>query len=97
METIGAPKGRPPTRSILKTRARRREPSWTEPSWTLSDFRQRPALDDMTGISRPSRPSERPIVAIHGTKLRKGLKAIDAHPAIVDRQRSHPDIPWTVR
>ena len=31
------------------------------------------------------------------SKLRKGLKAIDAHPAIVDLQRSHPDIPWTVR
>ena len=62
METIGAPKGRPPTRSILKTRARRREPPWT-----LSDFRSRPELDDMTGISRPSRPPERPIVAIHGT------------------------------
>jgi len=29
--------------------------------------------------------------------LRKGLKAIDAHPAVVDRQRSHSDIPWTVR
>ena len=31
------------------------------------------------------------------SKLRKGLKAIDAHPAIVDRQRLHPGIPWTVR
>ena len=62
MRTIGAPKGRPPTRSILKTRARRREPPWT-----LGDFRQRPALDDMTGISRPSRPPERPIIAIHET------------------------------
>ena len=31
------------------------------------------------------------------SKLRKRLKAIDAHPAIVDRQRPHPDIPWTVR
>ena len=30
-------------------------------------------------------------------KLRQLLKAIDAHPTIVDRQRSHPDIPWTVR
>ena len=31
------------------------------------------------------------------SKLRKGLKAIDAHPAVVDRQRLHPDMPWTVR
>ena len=31
------------------------------------------------------------------SKLRKGLKAVDAHPAIVDRQRLHPDMPWTVR
>ena len=30
------------------------------------------------------------------SKLRKGLKAIDAHPAIVDRQRSH-SVPWTVQ
>ena len=31
------------------------------------------------------------------SKLCKGLKAIDAHPAVVDRQRLHPDMPWTVR
>ena len=30
-------------------------------------------------------------------KLRQVLKAIDAHPAIADRQRPHPGIPWTVR
>ena len=33
-------------------------------------------------------------------KLRKGLKAIDAHPVVVDRQRlqrSHPGIPWIVQ
>ena len=30
-------------------------------------------------------------------KLRQVLKAIDAHPAIVDRQGSHPGIPWTAR
>ena len=30
-------------------------------------------------------------------KLFQVLKAIDAHPAIVDRQRLHPDMPWTVR
>ena len=30
------------------------------------------------------------------SKLRKGLKAIDAHPVIVDRQRSH-SVPWTVQ
>ena len=30
-------------------------------------------------------------------KLRQVLRAIDADPAIVDRQRPHPDIPWTVR
>ena len=30
------------------------------------------------------------------SKLRKGLKAIDAHPTVVDRQSSHP-VPWTVR
>ena len=31
-------------------------------------------------------------------KLRKGLlKAIDAHPAVVDRQTLPPGIPWTVR
>ena len=26
-----------------------------------------------------------------------GLKAIDAHPAVVDRQSPHRGIPWTVR
>ena len=31
------------------------------------DFRQRPEPDCSTGISRPSRPPEHPIVAIHGT------------------------------
>ena len=35
------------------------------------------------------------------SKLRKGLKAglkaIDAHPEVVDRQKPHPGIPWTVR
>ena len=35
------------------------------------------------------------------SKLRKGLKAglkaIDAHPKVVDRQKPHPGIPWTVR
>ena len=31
------------------------------------------------------------------SKLRKGLKAIDAHPTVVDRQRPHPGIPWTVQ
>ena len=31
------------------------------------------------------------------SKLRRGLKAIDAHPAVVDRQTPHPGIPWTVR
>ena len=33
------------------------------------------------------------------SKLRKGLKlkAIDAHPMVVDRRRPHPGIPWTVR
>ena len=31
------------------------------------------------------------------SKLRKKLKAIDAHPAVVDRQRPHPGIPWIVR
>ena len=33
-------------------------------------------------------------------KLRQALKAIDAHPVVVDRQRlqrSHPGIPWTVQ
>ena len=30
-------------------------------------------------------------------KLRQVLKAIDAHPAVADRQRPHPGIPWTVR
>ena len=34
--------------------------------------------------------------AIMKSKLGKGLKAIDAHPAIVDR-RPHSGIPWTVR
>ena len=31
------------------------------------------------------------------SKLGKGLKAIDAHPTVVDRRRPHPGIPWTVR
>ncbi len=31
------------------------------------------------------------------SKLRKGLKAIDPNPVVVDSQRPHPDIPWTVR
>ena len=31
------------------------------------------------------------------SKLRKGLKAIDAHPAVADRQRPHLGIPWTVQ
>ena len=30
-------------------------------------------------------------------ELKAGLKAIDAHPKVVDRQRPHPDVPWTVR
>ena len=30
-------------------------------------------------------------------KLRQVLRAIDAHPAVVDRQRLHPDMPWTVQ
>ena len=29
--------------------------------------------------------------------LRKGLKAIDPHPVVVDRRRPYPGIPWTVR
>ena len=31
------------------------------------------------------------------SKLRKGLKAIDAHPTVVDRQSLHPGTPWTVQ
>ena len=30
-------------------------------------------------------------------KLRQVLRAIDAHPTVVDRRRPHPGIPWTVR
>ena len=52
-------------------------------------------------IEQPSVPSRLRRWAVDPasvkSKLRKGLKAIDAHPAIVDRQKLHPGIPWTVR
>ena len=55
-------------------------------------------------IEQPSVPSRLRRWAVDPasvkSKLRKGLKAIDAHPVVVDRQRlqrPHPGIPWIVQ
>lgn len=31
------------------------------------------------------------------SKMRKKVKAVDAHPVILDREAKRPDIPWTVQ